>query len=109
MDSFSNLVAQWPNILRMLITIFGLIQSRTRITLTGLFLVAVSASALLYARKKHQLVDSGTVAVDGRKSGKQERGEQQVLRIVTGFEEAPEVLFAIFLGKGCDPLVATRE
>ena len=37
-------------------------------------------------------------------SGQQKGREQHALRIVAGFEELPQVVFAVFLGKGCDPL-----
>lgn len=36
-------------------------------------------------------------------SGQQEGGEQHALRIVTGFEEPPKVVFTIFFGKGRYP------
>jgi hypothetical protein len=66
MDPSPDSLASWATILGTAISLFGLIQSRAWITLTGLFFVAVSASALLYARKEHRLVNSATVTVDGR-------------------------------------------
>src|SRR5437899_2783687 len=67
MDSSPDSLASWATILGTAISLFGLVQSRTWITITGLFFVVVSASALLYARKEHRLVSSGTVTVDGRR------------------------------------------
>ena len=59
-------LASWATIVRTLISLFGLIQSRTWITATGLFFVGLSAGTLLYARKEHRLVNAGTVTVDSR-------------------------------------------
>jgi hypothetical protein len=67
MDSFPASVAQWATVLRTIISIVPLIQSRAWITISGVFLVAVSTGAVLYAKKEQRLIDSATITVDGRK------------------------------------------
>jgi hypothetical protein len=67
MDSFPASVAQWATVLRTIISLVPLIQSRAWITISGMFLVAVSTGAVLYAKGEQQLIDSARITVDGRK------------------------------------------
>jgi hypothetical protein len=66
MDLSPDSLASWATIFGSVISLFGLIQSRTWLTATGVFFVAISAAALLYARKEHKLVSSATVTVASR-------------------------------------------
>jgi len=66
MDSSLNSLASWATILGTLISLLGLVQSRAWVTATGVLFVAISVSALFYARKEHRLVSSATVTVASR-------------------------------------------
>lgn len=66
MNSFRDSLAAWATILGTIISLIGLIQSRTWITVIGAFFVALSIVAVIYGRKEHQLINSATLRVDTR-------------------------------------------
>ena len=66
MESFKDTLAFWSSILGMALALFGLGVSSLWLAVVGLFLVASSVSALLYARRQRQRLRLASVTIEGR-------------------------------------------
>ncbi len=66
MDFSTESLASWATILGAIVSFLGLIQSRAWLTAIGVFFVAVSLIAIMYARRERLLVSSATVKIEGR-------------------------------------------
>lgn len=66
MDSFKDSLAFWSSILGTLLGLLGLIESSRGLAILGLFLLACSGGALLYARKQQRRLRLAGVKIEGR-------------------------------------------
>ncbi|MGD0499093.1 MAG: hypothetical protein ABSC23_11715 [Bryobacteraceae bacterium] len=66
MDPFKESLAFWSSILGTMIELLGLIESSRWLAVLGLFLLAGSGTALLYARKQRQRLRLAAVKIEGR-------------------------------------------
>jgi len=66
MDSFKDSLAFWSSILGTVLGLLGLIESSRWLAILGLFLLAASATAFLYARQQRQRLRLATVKIEGR-------------------------------------------
>jgi len=66
MEAFENSLAFWSSILGTAIGIVGFIQSSEWLSLLGLFLIAASVAAVLYAAKQRQRLKLAAVKIEGR-------------------------------------------
>ena len=66
MEAFENSLAFWSSILGTAIAILGFIQSSDWLAVLGLFLIAFSIAALLYAAKQRQRLKLAAIKIEGR-------------------------------------------
>jgi hypothetical protein len=66
MDSFKDSVALWATIVGTLVTIFGVVQSRSWLLAVGVLSVVGSLGTLVYANKQREIVQSAALKVAGR-------------------------------------------
>ena len=66
MDSFKDSIAFWATVLGTLLGLFGAIQSRAWLVVTGVIVVMGSVGVLAYARKQTLRVKSAMLKVGGR-------------------------------------------
>jgi hypothetical protein len=66
MEAFENSLAFWASILGTAMAILGFIQSSDWLAVLGLFLIAFSIAALLYAAKQRQRLKLAAIKIEGR-------------------------------------------
>lgn len=66
MEAFENSLAFWSSILGTAIGVLGFINSSQWLAVLGLFLIACSVAALLYAERQRQRLKLAAVKIEGR-------------------------------------------
>jgi hypothetical protein len=66
MNSLNNELASWAALITAVVSLLGLIQSRTWLAGIGAVFVAISVITFTYARKENRRIKAADVSIDGR-------------------------------------------